>query len=150
MNNKREKFIFWLMGLGCGILLSGIIGTFLSLNILNEEFKVRNEVTSQFNSNNETNRSNEESNSDNKTNEKNIPKVSNNKKEETIQLYITSGLSATEICELLEKNQIIKDAIKFKEYVKKQGKVTSLRQGKFEFSRNMSDEEALGILLRKK
>lgn len=163
MNNKKEKFIFWLMGLGCGILLSGIVGTFLSLNILNNDFKLKNEMTNEHEISNNSKLNNEAINNSNELTEEEIiekalglgmkfedSKEISNDENAPIKLYISSELGATEICEVLEKSKVVKDGEKFKEYIKKQDKVTSLRHGEFEFSRNMTYEEILEVLLGEK
>lgn len=162
MNNKREKFVFGLIGLGCGILLSGMIGTFLSLKILNSESELANSSISDNKKNNEAIVVNNEL-----TEEEVIQRaldlgmkfenIQEEQKKETdkdesaaIKLYISSELGATGICKLLEENKVVEDASEFKEYIKKQDKVTSLRHGEFEFPRNIGYEEVLKILLRKK
>lgn len=166
MNNKREKFIFWLMGLGCGILLSGMLGTFLSLNILSNEFKLVNDTLMENKKSNEISEVKDELTEEqiiqraldlgmkfeSITNEITKEQTQGKDKDEdvTVKIYVSSGLGATGICKLLEENKVIADANEFREYIRKQDKLTSLREGEFEFPRNIGYEEALKILLREK
>lgn len=111
---KKQKFIYWLIGLGCGIVLSGMVMAFIGLSILKEEVsKSTNEVI--------------------KLEEDYIPEtveevekegakeeVAENKFKEPTYKWIQIPLSygATQISTLLEEEGIIEDQEVFLNYVK--------------------------------
>lgn len=158
---KKVKVTFWIIGFGCGIVVTGIIGALLTLNVqqkekdevyaespkleestiispesISDESKQHNLVEDEQkkveNSAIETNENQEQNNVDEQV------KVIQN-------VIIPSKLNASEICEILEKNGVVKDGDDFLKYVKEQKKQTYLKSGEY----NLPVEASYDIILNK-
>lgn len=160
MNTKKEKFIFWIIGLGCGIILSGIVGTGISLRMLNNQLIQVNTKVEE--NRKETNESVDYSSTqlEDLENVEEMALVESTDElaneeiieipQETIDIFIPAGTGAGEISYILEEKGIIESADTFVTYIANQNQARSLRQGSFEFPTNIDYDEALEILLRKK
>lgn len=153
---------YWLLGFGCGIILSGIMGTIFSLNITqytrdlnnNKEISVVKE-----NNRNQIEKIETDSLEEYKT-EKYGKKTTNVEQEssdietidyakvtsENVEVYIPSQSMATDIAEILEAAGIIENSSTFVNFMKEKKKTTKLKSGKIIFSKNLSYEEILEIL----
>lgn len=159
---KKLKMTYWLLGFGCGIILSGIVGVFCSLNIRLE--------TSAINHNEPTTVVGNNSEEENKPIKHNIEKeyksekyeeenaksdtqaLSNEKIEDvketssTIQVHIPTQSGATDIAQILKLADVIDDANAFISFIKDQNKATQLKHGDIVFSKNLTYEQVLEIL----
>lgn len=164
---KQIKMTYWLLGFGCGIILSGIVGTICTLNV--QEYKISVSSTEELEPI-ETNNQDEEIKPDNeKVEEYKTEKyedeiqVSNQDSSETdrlevnaqipeeipeeIEIYIPSMSNATEIAGILEDAEIIDDSKAFIDFLKQNKKTTKLKHGKITFPKIVTYEEILSILL---
>lgn len=178
MQGRKRQFIFGLIGLGCGMVLSGIFNLLIVLNTT--EYK--NGITL-----NASQMMQEELNSENKQVEKEAAieatgpsdlttksKQTNSSQKETqfkedenvissqkadnllediededsvITVIIPEEQSATQICELLEVEGVIKDAKSFREYLSEKKMTTKLKEGTITLRKNMSYNELLDNLM---
>lgn len=162
-NNK--PFIFWLIGLGCGMILSGIIMIVLILNA--QEYK--QEIVGKFS--NEPVQNTEETFNINQVSptesvddieEEQQSESDDLKKEEYIEehvaeevepvdkvIYIPGNSTALQVCIILEQEGIIEDAKGFSDYLVKNKKTTYLRNGTITLPTGASYEELMKQLLIK-
>lgn len=159
MRKDKKSFTFWLVGFGCGIILSGLIGVVMLLNT--DEYKNsintqidRSETTAPTLAELDASESDEdlgdseiEVNNNLESDEK-----SNNEQieiEESGQIIVNipSGLTASETCKLLEEYGVVEDGDAFNEYIRSKQKTTKLREGEREFPKNATYEEVLDLLL---
>ena len=176
MKLRNNKFIFWLIGFGSGMILSGIVGAVCSLNIneyktavsnINQENKVDKGMGSiaqkseQLQQSPQTHSKAEIAESlpvDTPVAKKQqlkeqmlqtpVPsKETDTLSENTIEIDIPSYFTAQQIGELLEEKKIIDDSGKFIAYVREQKKTTKLRAGKYTVPLNSSYEEVLKCLV---
>ena len=144
---KKQKFIYWFIGLGCGMMLSGLVMTFVGLNIKPslEETSVLNstQVAPVFEAQEKNNQSSNTDNSDklnilddinNKTTNKSQEVPENEEavviKEDYKWVEIPKSYNANQISTLLEKEGIIENATDFSEYIKEQKMTRKLMSGK--------------------
>jgi len=162
-NNK--KFVFWLIGLGCGMTLSGIMMMILVLNIKEYQQDLVNHFTSSEQkqttdslNNDPVSSSEPVETSDNLANNTTEPQDANEepksevvleevKKPETITLFIPKDASALRICELLQKEEIISDAQDFSKYIVANKKTKYLKDGEIVFPIGATYEVLLNILV---
>ncbi len=162
---KQIKRAYWLLGFGCGIVLSGIIGAITALGIQDDSKKtsgVLEQEVEQTYKNQEQNRQNNETVDEYKTQKyeekqevvenedlpTHIPNVEV-QEIETIEVYIPSKAIAREIAFILQEHGVVDDATSFLEFVREQKKTTKLKDGNLTFVKNGSYEEILDILLGK-
>ena len=148
---KKQKFIYWFIGLGCGIMLSGLVITFVGLNIkpyVEKEPALNNtqlapvfETQEKENSNG----NNKENQNENINEEDRLENIHDGKmntpteiltgeeettsKEEYKWVEIPKSSNASQISALLEKEGIIEDAVDFSNYIKEQKMTRNLRAG---------------------
>lgn len=144
---KKQKFIYWFIGLGCGMMLSGLVMTFVGLNIKPslEETSVLNStrVAPVFEAQEKNNQSSNTDNSDklnilddinDKTTNKSQEVPGNEEavviKEDYKWVEIPKSYNANQISALLEKEGIIENATDFSEYIKEQKMTRKLMSGK--------------------
>ncbi len=178
MQGRKRQFIFGLIGLGCGMVLSGIFNLLIVLNtteykngitlnanqVLQEELKPENmqleketsiEVAGPIDL---LTKPNETSSSQKETQFKEDENVINSQKadnllenvedeESVITVIIPEKQSATQICELLEAEGVIKDAKSFREYLSEKKMTTKLKEGTIILRKNMSYDELLDNLM---
>lgn len=141
---KKQKFIYWFIGLGCGIMVSGLIMTFVGLNIKPslEETSVLNntQVAPVFETQEKDNSSNTEGiNKSNTVGDTTV--LTTVQSEEAINkdimleenykwVDIPHSYNANQISILLEKEGIIENAADFSKFVKDQKMTTKLMSGK--------------------
>jgi cell division protein YceG involved in septum cleavage len=161
-NNK--PFIFWLIGLGCGMVLSGIIMIVLILNA--QEYK--QEIVGQF-SNQPVQNAKETFNINQVSPTEPIEDIEEQqsesddlRKEEYIEepvaeeiepvdkvIYIPGNLTALQVCIILEQEGIIEDAKGFSDYLVKNKQTTYLKNGTITLPTDASYEELMKQLLIK-
>ena len=165
---KKVKVTFWIIGFGCGIVVTGIIGALLTLNVQQKE---KDEVYAESPKLEESTIISPESISDeskqhnlvedeqkkvensaietNENQEQNNETQEQNNVDEQVKVIqnviIPSKLNASEICEILEKNGVVKDGDDFLKYVKEQKKQTYLKSGEY----NLPVEASYDIILNK-
>lgn len=166
---KKVKFTFWLLGFGCGMILTGMLGTLLTLKV---DFEV---VSSQDDQTHNTmqpltkedkeieNLSLEESDTvseDEPIKEDNLIEDLVGEKENTLKLeestvetqekyevYIPDQSGASEICRILEQAGIIENGKDFLEYIKENEKQTKLKNGYLELPYNADYATLLELLV---
>lgn len=160
------KKTYWLLGFGCGIVLSGIIGAIMALGIQEYSEEAAPEVERemiQSNENLDKGAINNETVDEYKTEKYEQDQTINEgvstdikveedikvEAPETIEVYVPERMIASEIAMLLEEYGVIEDAITFVEFVREQKKTTKLQDGKLIFDKNGSYEEILEILVGK-
>lgn len=160
----NKKFIFWLIGLGCGMILSGVLMIVLSFYVspypkdTNDHVsdQTQQQIIEQLNAIQSKLPSAVDDTSKADTNKDDI-----NKDDTTIQLaqeatttatiiYIPKNVTAYYICVVLQQEGIISDAKDFAEYIKQQKKTASLKSGEIRVPFNASYEELLDLLIIKK
>ena len=164
---KNLKFTFWLIGFGCGIVVSGIIGTLFTINLEAHETKSepsRLEVNqlSEREEELETNAELEQTQGiEQEKNSSNISEQMLEKPHDEVstastlkvarkkycEIEIPKNASAMEICYLLEQNNIIEDRDSFLEYIKSKKMQSRLRAGKVKLPVLGDDEEVLNALI---
>lgn len=123
---KKVKFTFWLLGFGCGVILAGIIGTFLSLRINLKTVGVEEkQIISALPS----------------------EEVAPKSEQEMCEVYIPYTSGASEICIILEKAGVVEDGESFLEYIKLHQKQTKLKNGEFLLPSKAEYETLLELLL---
>lgn len=145
---KKQKFIYWFIGLGCGIMLSGLVMTFVGLNIKPslEETPVLNntqlapvfETQGKNNSSSSNVESSEKLNILDDTHDETTNKshdVSINEEEIIVKenykwVEIPKAYNANQISILLEKEGIVENAVDFSNYIKEQKMTRKLMSGK--------------------
>lgn len=162
---KQIKRTYWLLGFGCGIVLSGIIGAITALGIQDDGKKISNVLQQQVE---QTYKKQDQNTQDNETEDEyktqkyeekhevnesvslptNIPDVEV-KEIETIEVYIPSKATAREIATILHEHGVVDDATSFLEFVREQKKTTKLKDGNLTFVKNESYEEVLNTLTGK-
>ncbi|MDF2877531.1 MAG: aminodeoxychorismate lyase [Clostridia bacterium] len=165
----NKSFIFWLIGLGCGMVLSGIIMLALILGTKEYGQQMANQFSEQQVQKTEgslsATQADEESTEpietkqENQNSEVDIP---NEKEVEYIEeggeqavqsvdkvIYIPEKLTALQICIILEKEGIIQDAKDFSAYLVKNKKTTYLKDGTISLPTNATYEELTKRLLIK-
>ena len=155
---KKLKFTFWLLGFGCGVTVTGIIGVFVSLKIetpKNEQVATYEKVVKEAPSMmpleeiaEVTSESLKEEQMVNETEKSLEPSAAVNE-EETIAykvIDIPKSASAKEICELLEKEGVIEDSEAFLDYIRSKKKQRFLLYGKLSLPVGTSMEVLLDEL----
>ena len=153
---------YWLLGFGCGIILSGIVGAICSLNIQEYNIGVSNvtdppmmEINNQEQYEKINNENIEEYKTEKYENEISSVEQESSKVErvdpsievlETIEVNIPSKSMATDIAKILEKAGVIEDSKAFVDFIKEKKKTTKLKSGKIIFTKNSSYDEILEIL----
>ena len=153
---------YWLLGFGCGIILSGIVGAICSLNIQEYNIGVSNvtdppmmEINNQEQFEKINNENIEEYKTEKYENEISSVEQESSKVErvdpsievlETIEVNIPSKSMATDIAKILEKAGVIEDSKAFVDFIKEKKKTTKLKSGKIIFTKNSSYDEILEIL----
>lgn len=167
MNEKKKQFIFWLIGLGCGIVLSGILGIIVVLNTGEYKSSMLSRVEPVTEQKNIAYKEpiatalivpqNKEKITSQSVKEDDIPVVTpggllvtpKEKEQKVVQVIIPSGINATETCKLLEEAGVVEDGDDFKEYISKQKKTTKLKDGKFSLPLEATYEELLSLIVTK-
>ncbi len=153
---------YWLLGFGCGVILSGIVGAICSLNIQEYNIGVSNvtdppmmEINNQEQFEKINNENIEEYKTEKYENEISSVEQESSKVEtvdpsievlETIEVNIPSKSMATDIAKILEKAGVIEDSKAFVDFIKEKKKTTKLKSGKIIFTKNSSYDEILEIL----
>ncbi|WP_054738666.1 endolytic transglycosylase MltG [Cellulosilyticum ruminicola] len=178
MHGRKRQFIFGLIGLGCGMVLSGIFNLLIVLNtveykngvtlntnqIIQEEMKSESKLKEKETSiekmkpNELAAKPNEIKEAVNemtlKQNEVEVKKQETSRSEkvidnedEEITIIIPEEQSATQICELLQAEGVIKDAKEFRAYIGEKEMTTKLKEGTIILRKNMSYNELLDNLM---
>lgn len=166
---KKLKLTYWLLGFGCGIVLSGTMGILYSLNI--------QEYRSDVNSGKSVAVTPENSQNPIKTSEINEPEQyktekyekqehiikqespeqespnrdnssSNKILSESLEVFIPSQSRATDIAKILEVAGVLENSNAFIQFIEDQNKTTKLRHGSLIFRKNLNYEEILDILIQ--
>ena len=167
---RQSKLTFWLIGFGCGMIVTGIIGAISTLNVSTDKMKAvisQDEVATQENNEfvedaaqeiqdkkkvkeNQLEEATKEINED--YSGENIQTTIENdtefaKEEKVNEVIIPSQVTASEICKILQKNGIVQNSDDFLAYIKEQKKQTMLKSGKYILPIEGSYEEILKQLL---
>lgn len=167
MQGKKKQFIFGLIGLGCGIVLSGIFNLLLLLNtteykkgitlsagqITQEALKSESKedvlgASTNLQSVKDEALQNEEDKVVNEEKSDVIEKETTGEVEEVlITVTIPPHKTATETCEILEAAGVVSDAKDFRNYISERKMTTKLNEGTFILSKNMTYNELLDKLM---
>ncbi|MGL4736976.1 MAG: hypothetical protein ACRCW2_05920 [Cellulosilyticaceae bacterium] len=147
MQSKKERVIYWLLGVGSGMVLSGMVAIALALGQLKsvDEVVAQRKEIEQFRS------------ATGQTPVLQIEAITTttahmNVTESTIDqtwvaINIPPQAGSEEIATLLFEKGIIEDAQAFSQYIKTQKKTKSLQHGTLAFPRKGQYSEVLDILL---
>lgn len=160
---KKVKFNFWLLGFGCGIILAGAVGTFISLSVKVPEQTVNvvaepieQVATEQATENKGQDQTsviaNESTKVEQEEKEEELQKadVAENPPSKVVyyvEVNIPSSSSASSISKLLEEEGVVDDAEAFLKYVSDRKKQRYIRSGKVELPQNGDYEEILNLLI---
>ena len=171
---KKVKLTFWLIGFGCGIVVTGMIGALLCLNVkvepkdqvyaindsisnqLEEEKALmiqESQIETQKHSNEVNAKSESQTVAETKFTQQDSDQKNNQdfgtviEEEKFCEVVIPSNLSASEICKLLEEKGIVEDGKAFLAYIKERKKQTYLKSGHYNLQINVSYEELLSELI---
>ncbi|MDF2612661.1 MAG: endolytic transglycosylase MltG [Clostridia bacterium] len=153
--DSSKRFVFWLIGFGCGIILSGIIMIGFIFNTAEYQGQLADRVSNSEKEKNspsaaESAADNSEINqiidntvnasvSDQESDEEDskqqtdtitesaLPEVKQEEKEQTITVYIPNNTNATKVCQLLEQEGVVQDGEDFLNFIIKNGKTKKLR-----------------------
>ena len=171
---KKVKLTFWLIGFGCGMIVTGIIGAISTLNVSTDKLKAvvsQDEVVAW-----ENNELAEDTTQDTAKKMQDKIRVKENQLEEVTkeinenhnrenmqttiendteftgvekvsEVIIPSQVTASEICKILQQNGIVQNSDDFLAYIKEQKKQTMLKSGKYILPIEGSYEEILKQLL---
>ena len=171
---KKVKLTFWLIGFGCGMVVTGMIGALLCLNIQTESKEQAYVIKGSM-----VNESKEEKEQMIQESQDEVPKYSNEvdaksesqigaertihqqeqsqktneeletamQEEKFCEVVIPNNLSASEICKVLEEKGIVEDGKAFLTYIKERKKQTYLKSGHYHLRMNASYEELLSELI---
>lgn len=166
---KKVKFTFWLLGFGCGMILTGMLGTLLTLKVdfevvSSQEDQKLSTMQSMTNEHEEieelTLEENEKVSEVNPTEEddltkdlveekKNISDIEEStiKVQEKYEIYIPEQSGASEICTILEQAGLVENGKDFLGYIKENGKQTKLKNGYLELPYNADYATLLELLV---
>ena len=152
---KKIKFTFWLLGFGCGMAFTGILGTFISLkvvpmSIVQETHKSLSEDVAQSEGEMPTQLSQVDENAQNQqSNINGDGQESESLEQEALyrEIDIPSVYSASEICQLLQEEGIVEDGKAFLEYIRERKLQRYLQDGHLKLPLNASYEELLNELI---
>ncbi len=175
MQGKKRQFIFGLIGLGCGIVLSGILNLLLVLNtaeykngitlsagqmthnVLEDESREEKLLKSSNLENIQSKQDKGEEigahsvQKENVTNSGTDPVQSTEhveqKETDKVTVTIPPKMTATKICDILEAAGVVEDAKDFKDYITEKKMTTKINEGTFVLSKNMSYNELLDKLM---
>lgn len=174
MKIRNSKFIFWLMGLGSGMILSGIIGAIFVLNLNEYKTAVSNINQSKTSTESAVAASEESIAAPEITPDETMPASEQiqtvdaesevpvqtpeevpsatpaseeSSQEELLEIDIPSYFTAMEISKLLEEKHVVDDWEKFKDFMREQKMTTKLKAGKHLVPLNASYEEVLASLV---
>lgn len=162
---KKIKFNFWLLGFGCGIILTGAVGTFMSLGI-----KVPDQAVHALESPIEQvaeGKASEEKVEDQGTAPNQTSEITEVETKEEIkepqeletseqvpskvvyyvEVHIPHSSTAKTISKILEEEGVVDDAAAFLEYVSERKKQRYIRSGTVELPQNGDYEEVLDLLI---
>lgn len=166
---KKIKLTYWLLGFGCGIALSGMMGILYSLNIQGYRSDTSNDqslvVTSDASQNlikeNESHKLQEYKTEKYEEQEAIIEQGGSeqepsNKEQssretiasEVLEVYIPSQSRAMDIAKILEAAGVLEDSNAFITFIEEQNKTTKLRHGSLVFAKNLNYKEILDILIQ--
>lgn len=167
---KKIKVTFWIIGFGCGVMVTAMVSILLALN-LTKSYDVTDlkaePIVIADESSDETIK--QENQLDNIKNEEDINIISEpldqvetqdskqdpitnketkkaDKTQETCQITITDDLSGQDICNLLEEKGLVDDGEAFRHYIWSQNKQRSLHSGTLTLPYGLSYEELLSWL----
>lgn len=169
---KKIKLTFWIIGFGCGVMVTAMVGMILSLNMeqstpqaaLKTEPIIKattknvvedNKQEQTINIKNEEDVNIEEETLEvkdtlNQTEEMTHANASleNEEKEEpkTCQITISDEFSGQDICNLLEEKGLVDDGEAFRHYIWSQNKQRALHSGTITLPYGLSYEELLSWL----
>lgn len=133
---KKTKFTFWLLGFGCGMMLTAMIGIFVVLSVKTEPNK---EISQTHQENTLPLNKIEQS-----------TKASVSEKESEVTTYktitIKKAQSAVEVCSILEKEGIIEDQEAFLKYIVDNKKEKYMRIGTVVIPSNIDYKELLKVI----
>lgn len=165
---KQNRLTFWLIGFGCGMIVTGMISAVIGLNIsINTQKNISDNVNILKDENTqvsmEINREKplKENTIDTSLNTETVINNKNNSEvyvtetlDDTIEhtpefceVKIPSRVSASMICQILEEHGIVENGQDFLKYIKEQKKQTLLKSGDYTLQIGASYEEILTQLL---
>ena len=163
MQEKKRQLIFILIGLGSGIVLSGILSLVLLLNtseykngiILNTTDLTRKEDTEKNKVIEEKidlpvkKSMNDDVVENEQGNDTNLPEKTENIKtnEQEVTVVIPPNKTASQTCEILEDAGVVEDATAFNEYIRSKKMTTKINEGTFILKQNMPFDVLLDKLL---
>lgn len=147
MLSKKERVIYWLMGVGCGIMLSGMLMTGVTLKLAEQDKGLSAGQEMQTTIEKEDENQNEEQN-DNVDGGKEGEHSDNAGPVESdyIEVNLPSHYYSEAICAALESEGVIEEQEAFLKYLKDNKMTTKLRTGTLYFPINGTNEEVLSVL----
>lgn len=164
---KSVKLTFWLIGFGCGIIIAGIAGALITINVsgdekntvagevavmsqeksqvIEEEIPPHNEEIIQPNllQNQAVNEEEVEQIEISEEEIENAP----NQADRFYEITIPSNVTASQICMMLQEHGIIENSDEFLAYIKERKKQTLLKSGRYKLPVGGTYEEILEELL---
>ncbi|MGL4345394.1 MAG: hypothetical protein ACRCTE_09360 [Cellulosilyticaceae bacterium] len=145
MNHKKEKIIYWFMGIGVGMVLSGMLMLGIGLKLIAPV----DEIITQYKDTQEITPITQNVINNPITTSSDVAIEAQKKEEEmVVAVTIPPYLGSEEITELLKQYGVIEDSGAFNEYLKSKKKTRSLQHGTMYFPRQGQYSEILDILLR--
>ena len=149
---KQVKLTFWLIGFGCGIVITGITGALITLNISTNGVEqvvssdgLENQATKQFVvENQEIHTTEEELQEIQKSDQQVETKIQQNDMEsnqsvevtdqeeieQLCEVIIPNKVTASEICQILQECGVVEDGTELLAYIKERKQQTLLKSGK--------------------
>lgn len=148
--NKQEKWIYLIIGIGCGILLSGMVMIALSLeygktytNVMNQHAIEKKELQQEIKGYQQTMKDYKQEIDDTHNNKNNPYEV----QEVYKKVQIPSSTTSNQIALFLEEQGIVDEADAFQEFLVQKGKTRKLRTGVKYFPLHGNYDEILQVLL---
>lgn len=163
-NNKKVMFISAIIGIGIGLLMSGIILIFLIYNVNNknipsttnseniskDDSKVEAKIENSGPKNTVITPNGEKAKTKEIKEKANIGPTKEEKINmdlETIEIEISETATASQIADLLEKGGVIPNAREFRSYIISKGADRTLIHGRKTFEKNSDYETVLKVLM---
>lgn len=158
---KRIKMTFWIIGFGCGMMVTAMIGVLLSLNLSTtkiEEPIVKAIVSESNDKQNKPNNIKKDETIVNIESQENKAltevqkeaeeekKIETTDKPKSCEITILDHYSGNDICQLLEEKGLVDNAESFRQYIWSQNKEKSLYSGTINIPYGLSYAELLSWL----
>lgn len=144
MNTKREKLIYWLLGLGTGMVISSMVMLGIALKMVDPIDKVMAEAMPKTIKVNDVVASEKEA--EVKVKQDELEEIAESETQ-WISVEIPAHYGSDQIAYLLEEKEVVEDGKEFLEYIQKQKKTKFLQHGVLQLPIKGQYNEILDILL---